>query len=182
MLKKQKDDTNHLFNGKAPRIALILVTTILALSWNVQASAPEQHIAGIWWTPERDAKLEIYRTVNNSFSGRLIALTPEQAEFHDQNNPVPAKQKRPLLGAVILQGFVADPKVEEQWIDGEIYDPKSGSTYQGTLKSADADTLKVRGHLGVEIFGRTETFIRVKGQQPHSQQAGEPTLTHITQD
>lgn len=40
-------------------------------------------------------------------------------------------------------------------------DPNSGKTYSCKLKLVDADTLKVRGYIGISLIGRTETWKRL---------------------
>ncbi|RZL30018.1 MAG: DUF2147 domain-containing protein, partial [Pedobacter sp.] len=49
-----------------------------------------------------------------------------------------------------------------KWIDGTIYDPKTGKTYSCNLTLKDNNTLNVRGYIGISIIGRSETFKRVK--------------------
>jgi uncharacterized protein (DUF2147 family) len=47
-----------------------------------------------------------------------------------------------------------------QWTGGRVYDPNSGNTYRGTITLIDADTLKLRGYVGITLFGRTEIWKR----------------------
>ena len=58
----------------------------------------------------------------------------------------------------ILEGFQA--KSAEKWADGTIYDPNNGKTYSCTLELENEKTLKVRGFIGVSLFGRTERWTR----------------------
>ncbi|MBK7099335.1 MAG: DUF2147 domain-containing protein [Sphingobacteriales bacterium] len=44
-------------------------------------------------------------------------------------------------------------------INGRIYDPESGKTYNCKMW-LDDHQLKVRGFMGVSILGKTETFSR----------------------
>jgi uncharacterized protein (DUF2147 family) len=73
----------------------------------------------------------------------------------DKNNPDQAKQGQPVLGLEILNGFGFD---KDEWNEGHIYDPESGKTYSCTLSLKDAHTLKVRGYVGISMFGRTEIW------------------------
>ena len=57
-----------------------------------------------------------------------------------------------------LSGFRYD--VDGRWVDGRIYDPNSGNTYKGTIQQVDANTLKLRGYIGISLFGRTEKWTR----------------------
>jgi uncharacterized protein (DUF2147 family) len=46
------------------------------------------------------------------------------------------------------------------WEEGNIYDPKNGSTYSCTIKMINPNTLEVRGYIGVSIIGRTDIWTR----------------------
>ncbi len=63
--------------------------------------------------------------------------------------------------AELFSGFRFDG--EDRWIDGKIYDPNSGKTYRCIIITVvDDNTLKLRGHVGVPLLGRTETWTRKK--------------------
>ncbi len=51
---------------------------------------------------------------------------------------------------------------EDRWTGGEIYDPNSGNTYKGTMRLIDRNTLKLRGYIGISLFGRSDTWTRVE--------------------
>jgi len=74
------------------------------------------------------------------------------------NNPDEAKRKTPLKGLVNMRDFkyAGDGK----WDDGKIYDPKNGSDYSCEMTLTDANTLEVRGYIGVSLFGRTDVWKR----------------------
>lgn len=59
---------------------------------------------------------------------------------------------------VILKNFLFR---EGKYSDGQIYDPDSGKTYD-CMMWLEGLKLKVRGYVGVSLFGRTETFERVE--------------------
>jgi uncharacterized protein (DUF2147 family) len=63
-----------------------------------------------------------------------------------------------LRGITILQGF--HYAGEQVWQGGTIYDPNSGKTYKSTITLVDRNTLKVRGFVGVSLFGRSHTWTR----------------------
>ena len=77
----------------------------------------------------------------------------------DENNPDPALRERPLTGLELFTNFSYDG--DGRWSGGTIYDPNSGKTYRCIITWVDADTLKVRGYIGVPMLGRTETWTRV---------------------
>jgi uncharacterized protein (DUF2147 family) len=69
-----------------------------------------------------------------------------------------ALQGRKMLGLEIISGV---RQLAEEYGGGRIVDPFSGNDYRVRLTpSPDGARLQVRGYLGVEIFGRTQTWTR----------------------
>ena len=127
----------------------------------IAAAADGTDVAGLWLSGDGEGWIEI-RLVGDSLEGS-IAGSPTRRDSdpprHDDLNPDPALRGRPLDGLVILQGFRYDG--DGKWSGGSIYDPNSGNTYRATLKLVDADTLRVRGFIGISLFGRSDTWTRV---------------------
>jgi len=49
----------------------------------------------------------------------------------------------------------------DTWMGGTILDPESGKTYKCKITvEPNNEKLKVRGYIGVSLFGRTQTWIR----------------------
>ncbi len=137
-----------------------LAALAIALTWQ-PAAADENDIVGTWLTGDGDGWVDIVRS-GNGISG-LVAGTPNEDPDRsriDDKNPDPALQERELLGLELFAGFRFDG--EDRWIDGKIYDPNSGKTYRCIITVLDANTLKVRGYVGVPLLGRTETWTRQK--------------------
>lgn len=114
--------------------------------------APDQ-ILGIYWTPKKDGKMQVFKSGERYF-GKLVWGKGSRV---DSKNPNPAERTKELLGMVILKNFLFK---EGKYTDGQIYDPDSGKTYDCTMW-LEEKKLKVRGFVGVSLFGRTETFDRV---------------------
>ena len=127
----------------------------------VGASAAEQTIEGTWLSADGDGLIDIRMTDAGpigSIAGSAVDPENRQAERKDDLNPDPALRERPLLGLTIMTGFKADG--DSRWKGGLIYDPNSGKTYKCKLRLIDANTLDVRGYIGVSWLGRTETWTR----------------------
>lgn len=139
-------------------------------------AADSDGIAGVWWTPEHDGKIAISLDATGVASGRLIAVSPEDADTVDANNPDTKLRFRPLLGLTILQGFSLD--TDGRLTGGTIYDPDSGKTYYGTLTFDRDGRLLMKGSVFFSFFSRTEVMERVDGDAPASQQPGEPDLVY----
>lgn len=146
-----------------PSIRAAAASVLMIISFCASAVASEGDvILGTWWTPEKDGKFEIYRTDNNKYFGKILGGDgPEQ---FDTENPDPALRSRSLIGVNFLSDFSYDSE-KAQWVDGKIYDPNNGRTYDCKmwLDESDATKLNARGFLGISAFGRTEVFTRVIG-------------------
>ena len=138
-------------------IRLICLSSILfsTLAW-----AEKTNIEGRWLTQKADGWIRI-QIVGDSLEGS-IAGSPdpkqrEEREFDDRN-PDPNLRTRRLDGLTIMTGF--EYAGDGRWTGGRVYDPNSGKTYKCTVKQLDADTLKIRGFIGISLFGRSETWTR----------------------
>ena len=143
------------------RAAALTFLAILTISSSAFASGGDS-ILGVWWTPTKDGKFEIYRSEDNRYFGKILGGDgPEQ---FDTKNPDPDLQSRSLIGVNFLSDFSYDSD-KAQWVDGTIYDPNNGRTYDCKmwLDENDATKLNARGFLGISAFGRTEVFTRVEG-------------------
>jgi uncharacterized protein (DUF2147 family) len=119
-------------------------------------------VIGIWKTGEANALVKIYKS-GDKYEGKIVwLLEPTDPETGkpklDKNNPDESKKSRPVVGMVNIYDFVYAGKKE--WESGKIYDPKTGNEYKSTIKMKDANTLEVRGYIGVSLFGRTDVWKR----------------------
>lgn len=121
--------------------------------------AEQSDIAGRWLTQERDGWIRI-TPAGDSLEGSIAGAppgSPSEREFDDRN-PDPALRDRRLDGLVIMSGF--EYAGDGQWKNGTVYDPNSGKTYRCSLTLVDANTLEIRGYIGISLFGRSETWTR----------------------
>ena len=119
-------------------------------------------IVGVWKTGEGNAMVRIYKN-GEKYQGKVVWLKepidPETGKpKQDKNHPDEATRTRPVLGMINIWGF--SYKEKNLWDDGNIYDPKNGSTYSCTIKMINPNTLEVRGYIGVSIIGRTDNWTR----------------------
>ncbi|MEI9810248.1 MAG: DUF2147 domain-containing protein [Bacteroidota bacterium] len=111
-------------------------------------------IIGYYWAPKKDAKIQIYLR-DQEYFGKFVWLANPGKDF---KNPDKALQNKDVLGLELLTGFSYD---DGTYSGGEIYDPESGKTYSCKM-TLDGTRLKVRGYVGISLFGRTEYFERIK--------------------
>lgn len=122
-------------------------------------------ILGTWLNQDEDAKIVITK-VDSKFTGKIIWVKKDEEDDGskpnlDNNNPDESLQSRRVVGLEILSNLVWD-EGDNEWDDGEIYDPKSGSTYSCYGELEDKNTLKLRGYVGISIIGRTAVWTKVK--------------------
>jgi len=106
------------------------------------------------WTNPTGSTIQIYRCGAN-VCARLISIRKNAPSRVDRKNPSAVLRTRPLCGLEIGMNFhLANPSRAE---GGQLYDPESGKTYSGTM-TRDGNNLKLRGYIGLSLFGRTETW------------------------
>lgn len=133
----------------------LLVLLLVPGSLPADASAAQ----GRWLTEDRDGWIRI-SVDGDSLVGSIAGAppgSPSEREFDDRN-PDPALRSRRLDGLTIMSGF--EYAGNGHWRDGTVYDPNSGRTYRCTITMLDADTLRIRGYIGLSLFGRSETWTR----------------------
>jgi uncharacterized protein (DUF2147 family) len=127
-----------------------------------QGSDDPARITGLWLTADQKAHIEIYRS-GEKFAGKIVWLKEplkNGVPAVDDKNPDEKLLGRPILGMELMYGFVYDD--DGVWTSGRVYDPEEGSEYRGKLTLVDNDTMELRGYIMLPLFGRTETWTRVK--------------------
>jgi uncharacterized protein (DUF2147 family) len=120
---------------------------------------------GRWKTIDDDGRTEksIVRIVEKD--GRLSG-TIEKLFRKPGEDPEPKCDKcegerkdQPVIGLNILWDLKADG---DEWTGGRILDPENGKTYRCKMEvQEDGRRLKVRGFVGLSLFGRNQYWIRV---------------------
>ncbi|HLJ62816.1 MAG TPA: DUF2147 domain-containing protein [Stellaceae bacterium] len=120
----------------------------------VGGARAESSVDGRWLSQSGNGVVEIY-PCGAKHCGKLVWLKMPQNT--DENNPNPEYKKRRLCGLVILGDFVKDG---DEWVDGWIYSPENGKTYSAKMRLDAPDILKLRGYVGISLFGETQTWTR----------------------
>ncbi len=141
----------------------LVFATLLMLS-TTAIFAQADKIVGTWLSEEKDGKIEVYKQ-NGKYFGKLVWISEDvgpdgKAPKRDVNNPDAAKRNEPLKGKVLMKNLSWDED-DEEWTDGTIYDPKSGSTYSLIAWLEDPDTLYLKGYIGISLIGRSSLWTRV---------------------
>ena len=138
------------------------IAGILIVAWLFAADvavADPTDIAGTWLSGDGDGLIGV-DVSGTTLRATILGSVRDEPDrpTTDVHNPEPALRDRPLVGLEIFSGFKYDG--DGAWSGGFIYDPNSGNTYRCKITLLDPDTLKVRGFIGVALFGRTETWKR----------------------
>ena len=138
-------------------LAALASAALLFLAAAVRAEPP----IGVWETGE--SHVEIYNC-GKLLCGRIVSLDePLDAQGQpktDTNNPDPALKTRPIMGMDLIAGF--SRKSNKRWVNGTIYDPRDGKTYKCKMTLKNDGTLKVRGYVGLSLFGKTVVWTRIE--------------------
>lgn len=119
-------------------------------------------VIGVWYNGSKESKIEIYKC-DTRYCGKIVWLKEPQSNGKpkaDKNNPDEKLRSRPIIGMELMKGFTYDG--DNEWVDGEIYDPKSGKTYSCKMTLINANKLDVRGFVGISLIGRTDSWTRAE--------------------
>ncbi len=150
---------------KKLRILLMVIAVGMLTAANVSAQdyKPDD-LLGVWLNEDEDAHIEIYKEGDLYFGKTIWYKFPIDDETGkaklDKYNPDPELQKRPSLGIKLLTDFEWDE--DNEWDEGDIYDPKTGKTYSCYIVMKEYDLLKIRGYIGISLIGKTTYWTRVK--------------------
>lgn len=151
------------------RTTLLLLGLLLLPLTRLQAQAPPEpgdRLIGVWEPSHGKARVKIER-IGSKYYGKIVWLrepndpatgTPKV----DKNNPDEALRTVPLRGYRLLKDF--SYAGNDEWIEGTIYDPENGSTYSCVISMKDANTLDIRGYIGVKALGRTDVWKRLQAK------------------
>ena len=121
-------------------------------------------ILGYWYNQEKTAKIKIFTVILNDqryYVGKIVWLKKPNINGKpkiDQRNPDEEKRNRPIMNLNILNDLKWDSE-DKKWVDGKVYDPVIGSTYNCYASLVDGN-LHLRGYIGISIIGRTAIWTR----------------------
>lgn len=109
-------------------------------------------------TGQPKAIVEI-RESNGELEGRIVHLFRPPVPHPECIKCTGTRRNQPVLGMQILSGM---RQVGSEWIGGRILDPEGGNLYRCTIILVDGGkALRLRGYIGLSIFGRTEKWLRM---------------------
>ena len=135
------------------------LTLLFSVAFMLPAGA--QSIVGTWKTIDdtdnvEKSHIEIYEQ-DGKYFGKVTKLL-EGATIHVCTKCKGEQKDKPVTGMVIMQDLQKDG---DHWEGGTILDPASGKSYKCQIDLESANTLKLRGYIGIPAFGRTQYWYRV---------------------
>ena len=127
------------------------------------AQAQNQSVLGKWKSIDDETGkalgiILIYEAEGKIFGKVLEILNPKDRDKLC-NDCAGEDKNQPILGLTILKGLYKDG---HEYSGGKILDPKHGKYYKCYINLENENKLKVRGYIGISLFGRTQYWHRVK--------------------
>jgi uncharacterized protein (DUF2147 family) len=150
-----------------PRYPLLFLL-LAAFTVQGQDRFKDTDLVGDWIVSEKTAVITFFKNGDKFYGMTSWMGRPKDEKGNprtDVNNPDPAKRSQPLLGALLAKNFVYDG--DGEWIDGTIYDSRSGRTYACKITMKDINTISLRGYIGISLIGVSTTWTRKKSDLRH---------------
>jgi uncharacterized protein (DUF2147 family) len=147
--------------------AMLLLAPAIFVPAIASAKPPAQPTAaGLWERVDNSGAPAAWFLIldcNGIYQGKMVKIfqaSPGQNPADWRCTGCAGAQKNaPVIGLTFINGMRRHGLAYE---GGSILDPRSGSVYSARMDlSPDGGTLHVRGYLGIEIFGQTETWRRL---------------------
>ena len=144
---------------------LFTAITILFVPLFLYAQADK--IEGTWFNEEKTSTIEVTKGADGKYTGEINWLEEPNEDGKpkvDSENSDPKLATRPIMGLVIVKNFVYNSK-KERWVEGSIYDPDNGKTYDcfAWFEDGDFDTLYLKGYVaGIKVLGRKTIWEKKK--------------------
>lgn len=121
-----------------------------------------QTIIGKWKTIDDETGkergiVEIFER-NGKIFGRIIDILDIEHKHHKCEKCEGEDKNKPILGLTIIKGM---KKNGNEYEGGKVLDPKNGKSYHCKITLDGKDKLIVRGYIGIPLFGRSQTWIRI---------------------
>lgn len=143
-------------------------TLMLALPLSLAAfvaQAADTSPVGRWQTIDDETGkpksiVQIEQAGNGTLSGKVVEILQSDHGPNPMCDKCDGAQKgKPIKGMTILWGLKPDGTAV--WSGGSVLDPAKGKTYKAKVTLTDGGKkLQMRGYIGIEALGRTQTWIR----------------------
>ncbi len=122
-----------------------------------------QSVVGKWKTIDDETGKAISVVEIYERGGKIYGKVHDIIDPKDRNkicsNCTGEDKDKPIIGLTVIKGLVKDGA---EYNSGKILDPKYGRLYKCFITLESKDKLKVRGYIGISLFGRTQYWHRIK--------------------
>lgn len=122
-----------------------------------------QSVVGKWKTIDDETGKAISVVEIYERGGKIYGKVHDIIDPKDRNkicsNCTGEDKDKPIMGLTVIKGLVKDGA---EYNSGKILDPKYGRLYKCFITLESKDKLKVRGYIGISLFGRTQYWHRIK--------------------
>jgi uncharacterized protein (DUF2147 family) len=136
----------------------VVVALILLGASVVRAADSGNAVTGLWLTENHRSIIKI-EACGDKLCGHVFWIIKDGMQT-DSKNPDEKLRGRAMCGLKIMWGF--EPDDDGDWSGGRIYKADDGDTYHAELEMMSPNKLKVRGYVGIPLFGVSQTWSRVK--------------------
>ena len=139
---------------------LIVMTVLKAASQN-----NADRIVGQWMSEENNMAVEIYKA-GKFYEAKVIWVDNSNDKRtsmnagYDARNPDETLRKRKIIGLVVMNSLMYNEQ-NNDWEQGQIYDPHSGKYWNATASLTKGGLLKVRGYWGFQLLGKDLLFKKI---------------------
>lgn len=154
----------HATSSRSQIASLSIALFVFSANSPTLYAAPSEDIRGIWIDHKEAEKQKVAVLIedcNGSLCGRIYWMKKPLRDGRpktDIHNPDPTLRERPLCGLRILNGFRRGE--DNTWGHGQIYSPSDGNTFSSTIHLEKEGSIKIRGYIGISLFGKTLEWVR----------------------
>lgn len=130
-----------------------------------QTASDTQTVAGYWQTidgkTKKPSSIIHIQSTKQFYEGKIVKIysVDTKKKVAICTRCTDDQKDKPVLGLTIIKDMVCQPAFCSH---GTILDPRDGKIYHATMKlTKHGQQLKVRGYVGVPLFGKTVVWQRV---------------------
>ncbi len=135
------------FRVPTVRLAALLLAAVLSSFHALGAPAPP---TGEWYTPDRTGVIRI-GPCDNALCGVIVGLT----DWPKDGSVLRDVHGKPQCHLLLLNAL--HPRDDGRW-HGTVTNPEDGRTYDAEVWIGPDGAMRLRGYIGLEIFGSTQRW------------------------